>query len=300
MFSSVLEQQHLALEEHIRSLRTERDALLYETETLNKARDDVIHEMVVLNTKNAELSTMNNDLSRRMAEREREAAAIMAGTAFIHNTPSPSPSTELMPSLSSPTTFSMHRKSSETGSILMQRMTSRDSNNSSTNGSTSGSGGGSKKFKLKKPKSNVFTKITNYGASLSSGGASPPPPASIYGAHDNHSLYNINTSSSVNILEEMKRKGSKQSSCDGATHSFTPTSFIRPVKCSACGEKIWGATEYRCQTCGSICHTKCLPYLPTLCYGTSSSLELTSPAELEGPKPGMLFLIPNPLPHFLC
>ncbi|KAI8330427.1 hypothetical protein BC941DRAFT_440463 [Chlamydoabsidia padenii] len=286
---SVLEQYHLALQDHIKSLMAERDALQDETDKLNKTRDDVIHEMVVLNTKNAELSTMNNDLSRRMTEREREAAAIMAGTAFIHNTPSPSPSTELFQSFSSPTTSSMQRKSSETSSILMQRMTSRDSN---TSNSITGS---SKKFKLKKPKSNVFTKITSYGASFGNNNynaSSSPPGLAFYGAHENQSLYNFNSTSSINMLEEMKRKGSKQS-YDGTTspgsHCFTPTSFLRPVKCSACGEKIWGATEYRCQGCGSACHGKCVSCLPTLCSATSSNLSLISPTESEVVKSVSIF-----------
>ncbi|KAI7859913.1 hypothetical protein BDC45DRAFT_495288 [Circinella umbellata] len=65
------------------SLRTEREALAFETRELSKLRDDVINEMIMLNTKNAELTNMNNDLSRRVTEREREAAAVMAGTSFI-------------------------------------------------------------------------------------------------------------------------------------------------------------------------------------------------------------------------
>lgn len=283
-----MEQHQLALQEHIRSLVAERDALLTESKELAKARDEVVHEMVVLNTKNAELSSMNNDLSRRMSEREREAAAIMAGTGFLHNNPSPSPSTELLAG----------RKSSES-SVMMQRMTSRDSNGSKD--------GSSKMFKMKKPKgSNVFNKLTSYGASFGNGSSSSgiskkdyynyyhgagtsPPSHAFYAAHENQSLYNLNTVSSLNMVGEMKRKDSKQS-YDGTTspgsHAFMPTSFLRPVKCSACGEKIWGATEYRCQGCGSICHTKCMAALPALCYATSSSLELSSPTDSEASKQG--------------
>ncbi|KAI8140863.1 hypothetical protein BJV82DRAFT_193392 [Fennellomyces sp. T-0311] len=71
------------LNTEIESLRNERNTLRDETKELTKLRDDVISEMIMLNTKNAELSTMNNDLSRRVTEREREAAAVMAGTNFI-------------------------------------------------------------------------------------------------------------------------------------------------------------------------------------------------------------------------
>lgn len=39
----------------------------------------------MLNTKNAQLTELNNDLSRRVTEREREALALMAGTNFVTN-----------------------------------------------------------------------------------------------------------------------------------------------------------------------------------------------------------------------
>ncbi|KAI8341256.1 hypothetical protein BC941DRAFT_370135 [Chlamydoabsidia padenii] len=294
---SVLEQHQLALQEQIRSLLAERDALKTETKELTKARDEVVHEMVVLNTKNAELSSMNNDLSRRMSEREREAAAMMASTGFLHNTPSPSPSTELL--ATSPGSMTP-RKSSES-SVMMQRMTSRDSNSSKD--------GSSKMFKMKKPKShNVFNKLTSYGASFGHGngstgiskkdyynyynGTTTSPHHTIYGVQENQSLYNLNTSSTLYMTDEMKRKDSKQSydsTTSPGSHSFLPTSFLRPVKCAACGEKFWGATEYRCQGCGSACHAKCVASLPALCYATTSSFELSSPTESDLSKQVSMF-----------
>ncbi|ORZ26134.1 hypothetical protein BCR42DRAFT_364789 [Absidia repens] len=319
--SSVLERYPMALQEHIQSLRKERDALQQEMEGLNKARDDVIHEMIVLNTKNAELSSMNNDLSRRMSEREREAAAIMAGTSFVHNTPSPSPSTEWLASpVSSPASpsFMMQRKSSDT-SLLMQRITSQDS--------TASSSSNSKIFKMKKPKSNVFNKITSFGSSSGGGGGTQqqnskkdaytgPMSPSPYTLDQTQSLYNLNAAASSNDLltststgtgnssssnsrtGRYYRKDSKpsyddtialSSSNSNGTHAFLPSSFLRPVKCSACGDKIWGTTGYRCQGCGLICHSKCLVHLPVLCSTTSSSLELASPTESDSTKSVSMF-----------
>ncbi|KAI9322203.1 hypothetical protein BX666DRAFT_588330 [Dichotomocladium elegans] len=72
-----------SLAAELQSLRNERAALEADARQLTKARDEVINEMIMLNTKNAELTNMNNDLSRRMTEREREAAAVMAGTSFV-------------------------------------------------------------------------------------------------------------------------------------------------------------------------------------------------------------------------
>ncbi|CAO3654198.1 unnamed protein product [Cunninghamella echinulata] len=51
---------------------------------LNTERDNIIEEMVLLNTKNAELNNMNNDLSRHIACRESEVQAFMAGTYFVN------------------------------------------------------------------------------------------------------------------------------------------------------------------------------------------------------------------------
>ncbi|CAO3599766.1 unnamed protein product [Absidia cylindrospora] len=310
--SLILEHYPMALQEHIQSLRNERDALQHEMEGLNKARDDVIHEMIVLNTKNAELSSMNNDLSRRMSEREREAAAIMAGTSFLHHTPSPSPSTEWLASPvsspASPSSFIMQRKSSDT-SLLMQRITSQDSTTSSSSNS--------KMFKMKKKsKPNVFNKISSFGNGATQQNSSKKDtnpsfsagPLSPYTLDDTQSLYNLNTAVSSNDLLSNNnssssktgryyRKDSKQSyddntthtSNNNGTHAFLPSSFLRPVKCSACGDKIWGTTGYRCQGCGLICHSKCLVHLPILCSATSSSLELVSPTESDGTKSVSMF-----------
>ncbi|CAO3647494.1 unnamed protein product [Cunninghamella blakesleeana] len=277
---NILEKQILGLKEHIDSLKKERDGLKNETEELNKSRDDVIHEMVLLNTKIAELSSLNNDLSRRMTEREREAAAVMAGTSFLNHAPSPSPSTELL----SCSPVSMQRKGSE-ASIIMQRVTSKDS--------TSSKDSSSKMFKLKKPKS-VFTKLSNYNPSSHKKDRSISPSNSnhhIYNNQDNYSIYNLNSNSSFNIIGEMMRKDSKQS-CDttgGVAHNFIQTSVLRSVKCIGCGEKFWGSNEYKCQHCGSYAHLKCMTNIPTFCYETSSSLELASPTDSVVSKQDNIF-----------
>ncbi|ORX52434.1 RhoGAP-domain-containing protein [Hesseltinella vesiculosa] len=265
---ALLLEHQKALQHHIKSLTSERDALLTETDQLAKSRDDIIQEMVVLNTKNAELSCMNNDLSRRMTEREREAAALLASTSFINQTPSPSQSTDR---LASP----RGRKSSE-ASLLMQRLTSWDSNSSRESTTTASS---NKLFKKKA--NNMLNKISNYY------GSPKKDSQSIYG-HDNHSLYSLNVSSSFNMNGgEMKRKNSNQLSLDGSMspgrHQFVQTSLLRPVKCAACGDKVWGATDYRCQCCGSVAHGRCIQRLPLLCHSAISNSDLLSPTN-DGEK----------------
>ncbi|KAI8140984.1 hypothetical protein BJV82DRAFT_184579 [Fennellomyces sp. T-0311] len=259
-----IDDHHRAVLAEIKSLTVERDALKTETEKLSRVRDEVINEMVILNTQNAELNTMNNDLSRRVTAREKEAAAVMAGTSFLY--PTSSTSTELQ----SP--VSMQRKSSET-SMDIPSIASRDSFNGAQ---------APKLFKMKKSPFNRF------GGGMKSSKTDPSLSTS---ADNNGSPYMMaNASMSSQSLFDYSRRevrqGSKQSqaSMQGA-HSFQPTPFLRPVKCAVCLEKMWGLSEYRCQGCGMASHTKCLSHVPSMCFAsTASSLELSSPMELEAPK----------------
>lgn len=48
-------------------------------------------------------------------------------------------------------------------------------------------------------------------------------------------------------------------------HSFAPTNILRPTRCFSCQKNMWGQSEVRCNTCGQVCHTKCLPSLTISC-----------------------------------
>ncbi|CAO0801319.1 unnamed protein product [Mucor circinelloides] len=229
-------QDALACE--IKSLYSDREQVRMDTKSLEAIRDDVLHEMVMLNTKNAELTEMNNDLSRRVTEREREAAAVMAGTSFLYS-PSPSLSSEL----NSP--ILQQRKSSE-ASIHQQQP---------------------KVFKLKK-KGNMFAKLSG----------KKDPAAQLYG----HS--NLTTSSTLSLSQSpdfTSKKQSSESMHQHGSHTFLPTSFLRPIKCDACGEKMWGLSELRCQGCLYATHARCLPHVPQLCYGSHTTSSLESPPAVE-------------------
>ncbi|CEP16580.1 hypothetical protein [Parasitella parasitica] len=232
-----------ALTCEIKSLCADRDQVRTDTKTLEAIRDDVLHEMVMLNTKNAELTEMNNDLSRRITEREREAAAVMAGTSFLYS-PSPSLSSEL----SSPVL--QQRKSSETN-VQQQQQQQQP-----------------KVFKLKK-KGNMFAKLSG----------KKDPAAQLYG-HGN-----LTTSSTLSLSPSPEfpsnKKQSSESTHQHGSHTFLPTSFLRPVKCDACGEKMWGLSELRCQGCSYCTHARCLPHVPQLCYGSQTAISLESPSVAE-------------------
>lgn len=59
-------------------------------------------------------------------------------------------------------------------------------------------------------------------------------------------------------------------------HSFQSYSFIRPVKCGLCNEKMWGRSEYRCDHCGILAHSRCLNKMTQDNLSNDSGLELPS------------------------
>ncbi|KAI8640782.1 hypothetical protein BD408DRAFT_419236 [Parasitella parasitica] len=236
---------HDALVCEIKSLNADRDQVRKDTKSLEAIRDDVLHEMVMLNTKNAELTEMNNDLSRRVTEREREAAAVMAGTSFLYS-PSPSLSSEL----GSPVL--QQQKPSETNILYHHHHHHHQQQQQQP-----------KVFKLKK-KGNMFAKLSG----------KKDPAAQLYG-HGN-----LTTSSTFSLSptpEFSSKKQSSESTHSHESHTFLPTSFLRPVKCDACGEKMWGLSELRCQGCSYCTHARCLPNVPQLCYGSQTTTSLESP-----------------------
>ncbi|KAI8977903.1 hypothetical protein BDB01DRAFT_844278 [Pilobolus umbonatus] len=253
-----LEQQKALLIE-ISSLKLERDYIQDTTRDLQKTKEETLYEMVVLNTKNAELSEMNNALSRRVTEREREAVAVMAGTSFMFS-PSASLSSELCSPVSNP------RKSSEAsiGNILDLNLSSPP-----------------KMFKLKK-KNNMFAKLSGKSSKVDQSNST------VYGmTNASASAMNIsNQSISHPHTKDRKYMNDSQQSA----HTFQPTSFLRRTKCDACGDKIWGSTELRCAGCNYVSHTKCVSNVPQLCFGgnTNNSFELNpSDADLGRTSSGL-------------
>ncbi|CAO3619434.1 unnamed protein product [Mucor hiemalis] len=270
-------QKSLAIQ--IKSLTYERDLLESQTKELKATRDEVVHEMVLLNTKNAELTTMNNDLSRRAIEHEESVPTI-----HRHTPPplSPSQSTETFSPPPRP------RRPSDASSIMC-KVSSRNSFISDQTPTL---------FRIKKKGSTMFNKLSG-GSSTAPAKPNKPEPSlssssiSTYGSGSKSSLYannNFNSSLQSLHLDVGKTLVKNQSFMDssaslqltashhsgGNGHSFQPMSFIRPVKCGACGDKIWGRSEYRCDGCGFSSHSRCLSKVPQHCMALShSNAELT-------------------------
>ncbi|KAI9323574.1 hypothetical protein BX666DRAFT_1847422 [Dichotomocladium elegans] len=225
------ERAYQAYQLQLRSIMADTEAAKTNFARMSKARDDIINEMIMLNTKNAELTTLNNDLSRRVTEREREALAVMAGTSFLSEEPS-FPSSEAQIGV-----VTLERKSSE-----HQKTAQRDS---------VGKAEPAKMFKFRRNKNNnVFSRRNNSNGSSAS--------SSKY-----HKKSNQESAIKGLVLQERARQTKR-------THNFTQTRFLRPTKCDICSEKIWRASEFKCQDCGYVSHGRCLHHVPNQCIGRVS------------------------------
>jgi hypothetical protein len=220
-------------------MTAERDVILQETRRLEKTRDEVINEMVMLNTKNAELTSLNNDLSRRVTEREREAAAVMAGTSFLGPQLAPSKSNDGLNSSTSPP----RRKSSDshTHAGAVRRIVQRDSFNGTQ---------APKMFRLKRAKEDAGKMFGKFAGGVK-GAKHEQSVTGIYNGINGASTSSVNL---VNQHQPRKDSRNPQRSQESSlpslaqgSHTFQQTSFLRPVKCDVCCEKMWGLNELRCQ-----------------------------------------------------
>lgn len=108
---------------------------------LIKGREDIISDMLLLNSKNAELTQLNNNLSRRVMEREQEAKALFAGTNFLNDDTNGTTDTAV-------SSTSKHKRNLSTGSIPPAPETAKVAQRDSFNGSAA-----PKLFKFRRNKS---------------------------------------------------------------------------------------------------------------------------------------------------
>ncbi|OZJ06079.1 hypothetical protein BZG36_01112 [Bifiguratus adelaidae] len=236
----------------IASLRGDRDFILQETTRLSKIRDDALNDTVMLTTKNAELNTMNNDLSRRVTEREREAAAVIAGTSFLNQPDASKRHPGVLERTSQDGFIGGHvRQSSETQNIgTVRRIVQRDSFNGTQNPTI---------FKFKRNKG-AKTINKSGGGKSEIGDPRVIPYTPLNG-------YSGPSRKDQRAARQQQSQVGIQAALSNESHRFQQVSFLRPVKCNICDEKIWGLNELRCQGCGFVVHAKCAFQVPSVCSG---------------------------------
>ncbi|KAI7870388.1 hypothetical protein BDF14DRAFT_1773804 [Spinellus fusiger] len=210
------------------------------------ARDDIVKEIILINNKNTELTMLNNDLSKRIARREIEARIFIESTSFLNlRDESHSTKKEFQNGFHSHGGTPGDRYSDPTLSTLPDI---------------------SRVPKLKRTKDAVFSifggsdSYNRNGTKTSIDEIRPPSSECTKKAHS----YNGRQKGAVPLSSSERNKlidlGIQE-------HNFHAMKFIRPSKCEACGEKVWGANELKCQEtdCGVVCHSRCATHVTSLC-----------------------------------
>ncbi|KAI9005481.1 hypothetical protein CLU79DRAFT_781284 [Phycomyces nitens] len=216
---------------------------------LVKARNDIIAEMIMINTKNAHLTSLNNDLSRRVTEREREAIAVMAGTNFLTTDPNAEKA-------------KVSNESEKVApEIITRQLAQRDSFSATE---------APRLFKFRRNKGNK-SKAKEKDALISIP----------YDPNPGRPMETITES-----LKQPTKDSSDLVYHRVGGHNFLQTKYMRPVKCEACNEKMWRVSELKCQDCGVVSHSKCVYNVNLACNRKTSS---DSKSESDGVQKVVIF-----------
>ncbi|KAG2195184.1 hypothetical protein INT47_006466, partial [Mucor saturninus] len=230
---------------------------------LIKGREDIISDMILLNTKNAELSQLNNDLSRRVMEKEQEAKAVFAGMSFL--TPPEDKQLEKVSSSNSSTISANteknnnnnHRRNLSTGSIGISH------SHSLSDIKNDGTSVAPKIAQRDSFNGSAAPKLFKFRRNRSGSGKKPSTEKIISIPYEsNHNTRSLEPVSESYLKKEPEGVKGK--------HHFAQTKFFKPIKCEACGEKMWRVSELKCSECGVVCHSKCVYSVPQACNRKSS------------------------------
>ncbi|GJJ74218.1 hypothetical protein EMPS_06576 [Entomortierella parvispora] len=299
-FSTSHDFMKQAYQAEVKALQDQKEKLQQEIQAYSDQRDSVLDEMQVLSMRNAELSTINNDMTRKIQGR-KDAQTTAPPTA---------PSASFNAS-------GNNMLQSFTDKIRRQRQASGGSQqelkvSSSADSTHSYSAGHSddynpprhsskteqvqedifgeeivapKKFNWKKGTLNTMNTgvntVKNVGAKFGKllvegsnvNGDVPPRRNSPMVSTDNGS-------SNGQVLPPTTRSFSSDSrSLNGGRtlekHFFIQHNYIRPARCDGCDEKMWGR-EYKCQSCGYQVHGRCAHDIPHDCTGVQRASDSSS------------------------
>jgi len=259
----------------VKALQDQKEQLQVEIQHFVEQRDRVLDEMQILSVRNAELSTINNDMMREMQGRKDAKAAPAA------------PSSSFNANMLSSFTGKMRRQRQMSGGSQQELKAQNlaDGSNESTlsfvstnsDGAASRSQQGSKsrkeerqedifgeeivahkKFNWKKGTINTMntgvSTVKNVGAMFGkllvegAGGQEVPLSSSGKAAP---TMMSDNGSSNGQILPPTRSfsGGSDSRSLNGQfteQHFFIQHNYIKPTRCDCCDDKMWGR-EYRCR-----------------------------------------------------
>ncbi|KAJ1675805.1 Rho-type gtpase-activating protein, partial [Spiromyces aspiralis] len=139
-----------------------------------------------------------------------------------------------------------------------------------------------------KPIGKRFNWIFNNSGTASPADGSKPSNANPTSVPSNGPHHRQQQQQQVDPNNSSKPRTSAQ---QGRQHLFQLQPFLRPSKCDACSEKIWGlnSRDLRCKACGFNCHTKCASQVPPSCpgieLGSAGAVAMVDPSHADAADP---------------
>ncbi|KAF9376376.1 hypothetical protein CPB97_010841 [Podila verticillata] len=305
-----------AYQVEVKALQEQKEKLQKEIQTFVEQREGVLNEMQILSVRNAELSTINNDMMREMQGR--------MDTKPSGPPPSMSSSSNNGGMLQSFTDKIRRQRQHSGGNQQELRANHIAGSNDSTYSFTSTAsddrngrqGSGETMYKARKEerkeerqedifgeeiiqpkkfnwKKGTTNAVKNAGAMFGklmveapSGNLEVPAGRGPSSSSDRQMLSD-NGSSNGQILPPRSFSSSSETrSLNGSRyteqHYFIQHNYIRPTRCEYCDDKMWGR-EYKCRNCGFQIHGRCTHEIIPGCSGKfkdsdSNSLRNVTPS----------------------
>ncbi|KAG0204110.1 hypothetical protein BGX28_003871, partial [Mortierella sp. GBA30] len=303
----------------VKALQEQKERLQRDIQVFVEQRDGVLNEMQILSVRNAELSTINNDMMREMqgrmdikpptangmlsslTEKIRRQRQMSGGNQHDMKNGRLLGSNESTHSFNSNLSDDNSRYRA-TGEHIVQKARREDRQEDIFGEDIVVP----KKFNWKKGTTNTVKTVgAMFGKLLVENANSNLDVPS----GKNGPLYSDSGSSNGMILPPTRpfTNNSETRSLNGRSteqHYFVQYNFVRPTRCECCEDKIWGR-EYKCRNCGFQVHGKCMNDILPGCSGQyndsdSASLRNVTPSggsnhDLPPPPPSKHIMFGNDL-----
>ncbi|KAF9926418.1 hypothetical protein FBU30_003983 [Linnemannia zychae] len=305
----IMKQAYLV---EVKALQEQKERLQRDLQHYVEQRDGVLNEMQILSVRNAELSTMNNDMMRELQGRvDIKPAIAPSNNGMLQSfTDKIRRQRQMSGGNQSELRGGTLLGSGESTHSLTSTLSDDHSRGRSTNGPSSlksrredkgddgfeDGAGTPKKFNWKKGTTNTVKSVgAMFGKLLVDGSNSnlEVPDAKLG--------QSLSDSGSVNSLllpptRTFSNSSETRSLNSGLAeqHSFSQHNFVRPTRCDACDDKLWGR-EYRCRNCAFHIHGRCISDILPACIRVARDSDSSSMQNVT-PSAGSGYEVPPPPP----
>ncbi|CAG8512500.1 2228_t:CDS:10 [Acaulospora colombiana] len=228
----------------IRSLQEQKDELKQEIEQLQRTKNQYIADVAHLNEKNLELAEMNNELMRQI-ESQGKGKSANGFNFFKSNRPSPGHG----------------HTPSDTSSSVNQKGHSKQASLHT--------------FDPEGPDGAPIVSLTNVAHRNSIGrGATPKKFKWRKGGKVLNKIFanaNAVTDGKIPYLANFGPETNRKTGNSSRVHNWQTFSYLRPVNCEHCHEKIW--SEVKCTGCNITVHVKCSSMISPTCSDGRTSYD---------------------------